>query len=88
MHEPISEITTNSDIYTTFAMVIDLIIIIITIETHLETELHVSISDEPWVNYRPLVGLYQSGEGGNAFQKVPLCFPLVYIYMRFPHQWN
>lgn len=50
-------ITTYSGIYSTFAKAIDLIIITITVETHLETEPHVSIRDESWVNYRPPVAI-------------------------------
>lgn len=44
-------------------MVIDLILIItITIETHLETEVDVSIRDESWLNYRLLVAALKWGE--------------------------
>lgn len=46
-------------------MVIDLIITITTtIETHLETEPHVSIRDKSWLNYRPLVVTSKWGEWG------------------------
>lgn len=56
-------ITTNSGICTTCTMVIDLIIIItITTETHLETEVDVSIRDESWLNYRLLVSELKWGE--------------------------